>query len=220
MLPLLSLATTIAGGLFKVGREMFKDSDKSDTDSSSSSSSKSNAVTNAQAASLTDEQRMAALAMHGHQAGSFALHYQSQLAKQVDTNSDGVISKSELQQAVTSGGGSSAQADTLYKAMDKNGDGTVSTDEFKSGIPVPKNAAAQQIIAAIHAAREAQAAKTAQGATAPGGTPAIGAAGSVSATGSAGAATPSHAATPLRQIQPLNAGSVLASLAAQLPAKV
>ena len=39
MLPLLSLATTVAGGLFRIGREMLKDSgdDSGKSDSSSSS---------------------------------------------------------------------------------------------------------------------------------------------------------------------------------------
>lgn len=203
MLPLLSLATTIAGGLFRAGREMFKDSDKSAADSStSSSSSKSNVVSNAQAASLTEQQRMAMLAMHGQQAGSFALHYQSQIAKQVDSNGDGTISKSELRQAVTAGGGIGAQADKLYNAMDKNGDGTVSADEFKSSMPVPKTAAAQAILQAIHAAREAQAAKNAQ-------------TGGNTIAGMAGAST-AQAAIPLPQLRPVDAGQVLAGLAAKV----
>jgi len=210
-----SLVSGIAGGLFRAGREAYKEaSDKADAEKAAADA-KPNVVTNAQAATLTEQQRIAALAAHGHHGGSFALHYQSQLAKATDTDHDGTISRSELQTQVVAGGGTSAQADRLYQAMDKNQDGTVSADEFKASMPVPKNAARQQILQVLQAAHEAQAAKAAQ---AGGGEQAPGsgqAAGNVSPTAAASA----QAAARMRMAHPVDAGHVLASLAAQLPAQ-
>ncbi|HEX4330175.1 MAG TPA: EF-hand domain-containing protein [Burkholderiales bacterium] len=216
-----SLVSGIAGGLFRAGREAYKESSAKADAEKAAADAQPNVVTNAQAATLTEQQRMAALAAHGQHAGSFALHYQSQLAKATDTDHDGTISRGELQTQVVAGGGTSAQADRLYQAMDQNHDGTVSADEFKASMPVPKNAARAQILQVLQAAHEAQAAKASQTGSgaqatsttqAPGSTPA---AGNLSPTAAASA----QAAARMRMAHPVDASHFLASLAAQLPAQ-
>ncbi len=68
---------------------------------------------------------------------SFADVYQSQLLQSVDTGGSGTVTRGSLEQEVMSGGGTQAEADTLYKSMDEDGDGTVSDQEFKDSIPSP-----------------------------------------------------------------------------------
>jgi hypothetical protein len=70
---------------------------------------------------------------------SFADVYQSQLLQAVDPNGSGTVTEDSLEQQVTAGGGTKAEADTLYKAMDEDGDGKVSDQEFKDSIPSPFN---------------------------------------------------------------------------------
>jgi hypothetical protein len=215
-----SLVSGIAGGLFRAGREAYKESSAKADAEKAAADAKPNVVTNAQAATLTEQQRMAALAAHGQHAGSFALHYQSQLAKATDTDHDGTISRSELQTQVVAGGGTSAQADRLYQAMDKNHDGTVSADEFKTSMPVPKNAARAQILQVLKAAHDAQAAKSstgggAQAASTPQASGSTPAAGNISPTAAASA----QAAARMRMAHPVDTSHVLATLAAQLPAQ-
>jgi Ca2+-binding EF-hand superfamily protein len=52
------------------------------------------------------------------------------LFAQIDTNGDGSISKSELEQAVTKAGGSKEAADALYAKLDPNGTGSVSEQQL------------------------------------------------------------------------------------------
>jgi hypothetical protein len=54
-----------------------------------------------------------------------------------DQNGDGAISLSELEQQVVAGGGTNAQAISMYKAMDESGDGSVSAQEFEDSLPDP-----------------------------------------------------------------------------------
>jgi Ca2+-binding EF-hand superfamily protein len=56
------------------------------------------------------------------------------LFSQIDTNGDGSISQSELEQAVTAAGGSKAGADALYAKLDPNGTGSVSEQQFAQGL--------------------------------------------------------------------------------------
>jgi Ca2+-binding EF-hand superfamily protein len=215
-----SLVSGIASGLFRAGRDAYNEASEKSAQAKAAADALPNAVTNTQGQSLQEKQRLAALAAQGKPTGSFAQHYQSQLAKSVDTDGDGKISKSELEKQVVAGGGTSAQAGTLYQAMDKNKDGTVSADELKDSIPVPKTAMAEHILHMLQAAREAQAAKGPQssGASPAGsaGAPAIG--GSAS-TGAGNTQAGAQAAARVRMPHPADAGHVLAALAAQLPAR-
>jgi hypothetical protein len=68
---------------------------------------------------------------------SFSSLYKNEVLAATDQNSDGQISASELEQQVVAGGGTNAQADSLYKAMDENGDGSVSAQEFADSLPNP-----------------------------------------------------------------------------------
>jgi Ca2+-binding EF-hand superfamily protein len=56
------------------------------------------------------------------------------LFSQIDSNRDGLISKSEFENALGAGGTNLAQADDVFSKMDKNGDGSVSLDELKSAL--------------------------------------------------------------------------------------
>ncbi|NVO17763.1 MAG: EF-hand domain-containing protein [Rhodoplanes sp.] len=52
----------------------------------------------------------------------------------VDTDSDGSISKSELETFATDNGSSTSEADSLLKSLDQDGDGAVSTDELAKSL--------------------------------------------------------------------------------------
>lgn len=56
------------------------------------------------------------------------------LFSQIDSNGDGSISQSELEQAVTNAGGTKAAADALYAKLDPNGTGSVSEQQFAQGL--------------------------------------------------------------------------------------
>jgi len=210
-----SIVMGVAGGLFRAGREAYNEASEKSAKAKADAAALPNAVTDAQGQSVQEQQRLAALAAQGKPTGSFAQHYQSQLAKSVDTDGDGKISKSELEKQVLAGGGTSAQAGTLYQALDKNKDGSVSVDELKDSIPVPKTAMADHILHMLQAAREAQAAKGTQLAGA--GQPGASDTAAIASTSAASAGT--QAAARVRMPHPVDAGHMLAALAAQLPAQ-
>jgi hypothetical protein len=56
------------------------------------------------------------------------------LFSQLDTNSDGQVSKSEFENALGAGGTNLAQADDVFSKLDKNGDDSVSLDELTSAL--------------------------------------------------------------------------------------
>ncbi len=56
------------------------------------------------------------------------------LFSQIDSNGDGSISQSELEQAITAAGGTKAGADALYAKLDPNGTGSVSEQQFAQGL--------------------------------------------------------------------------------------
>ena len=56
------------------------------------------------------------------------------LFSQIDSNGDGSISQSELEQAVTNAGGTKAAADAFYAKLDPNGTGSVSEQQFAQGL--------------------------------------------------------------------------------------
>lgn len=63
--------------------------------------------------------------------------YQQNLFNQIDTNGDGSISKTELEQAVTADGGTTQAADALYAQLDPNNTGSVSEQQFAQAFPGP-----------------------------------------------------------------------------------
>jgi Ca2+-binding EF-hand superfamily protein len=56
------------------------------------------------------------------------------LFSQIDTNGDGTITQSELEQAVTAAGGTTQAADALYAQLDPNNTGSVSEQQFAQGL--------------------------------------------------------------------------------------
>jgi Ca2+-binding EF-hand superfamily protein len=56
------------------------------------------------------------------------------LFAQIDSNGDGSITQSELEQAVTNAGGSKDAADALYAKLDPNGTGSVSEQQFAQAL--------------------------------------------------------------------------------------
>jgi Ca2+-binding EF-hand superfamily protein len=56
------------------------------------------------------------------------------LFSQIDGNGDGSISKSELEQAVTTAGGSTQAADALYAKLDPNNTGSVNVQQLTQGL--------------------------------------------------------------------------------------
>jgi hypothetical protein len=73
------------------------------------------------------------------------------LFNEIDTNGVGSITKSELEQAVTSAGGTSAAADALYAQLDPNNTGSVSEQQFAQFLqpPSPTGTTAQDAILAL-----------------------------------------------------------------------
>jgi Ca2+-binding EF-hand superfamily protein len=56
------------------------------------------------------------------------------LFNRIDSSGDGSITKSELENAVTTGGGTTASADALYAELDPNGTGSVSESQFANTV--------------------------------------------------------------------------------------
>jgi Ca2+-binding EF-hand superfamily protein len=71
-------------------------------------------------------------------AGNSPTQIAQNIFSQIDSNGDGTITQSELEQAVTAAGGSSkAGADALYAKLDPNGTGSVSEQQFISALQPP-----------------------------------------------------------------------------------
>jgi len=73
------------------------------------------------------------------------------LFSQIDTSGSGSITKAQLEQAVTSAGGTSAAADALYAQLDPNNTGSVSEQQFAQFLqpPSPTGTTAQDAILAL-----------------------------------------------------------------------
>jgi Ca2+-binding EF-hand superfamily protein len=84
-------------------------------------------------------------------SGSFAEKFRTRLAKEADSNGDGLISRDELAQQLTKGGASAAAIDQKFQAMDKNGDGKVSVDELKNANALPVSPVVQHVLQMIDA---------------------------------------------------------------------
>jgi Ca2+-binding EF-hand superfamily protein len=73
------------------------------------------------------------------------------LFSQIDTSGSGSITKSELETAVTSAGGTATAADALYAQLDPNNTGSVSEQQFAQALqpPSPTGATAQDAVMAL-----------------------------------------------------------------------
>jgi Ca2+-binding EF-hand superfamily protein len=91
-----------------------------------------------------------AAASSGAAAGSPAQLAQT-LFSQIDTNGDGSITQSELEQAVTAAGGTTQAADALYAQLDPNNTGSVSEQTFAQSLqpPSPSGNTAQDALASL-----------------------------------------------------------------------
>jgi Ca2+-binding EF-hand superfamily protein len=63
--------------------------------------------------------------------------FQQNLFNKIDSNGDGSITQSELEQAVTTAGGTTKAADALYSQLDPNKIGSVSAQQFSQNLPPP-----------------------------------------------------------------------------------
>jgi Ca2+-binding EF-hand superfamily protein len=73
---------------------------------------------------------------------------QQQLFSKIDANSDGTITQSELDQAVTSAGGTTAAANALFGDLDPDDTGSVSEQQFTQNLPMFSPEMGGQLIAA------------------------------------------------------------------------
>jgi len=73
------------------------------------------------------------------------------LFSQIDTSGSGSITKSELETALTSAGGTTAAADALYAQLDPNNTGSVSEQQFAQALqpPSPTGTTAQDAVMAL-----------------------------------------------------------------------
>jgi Ca2+-binding EF-hand superfamily protein len=76
----------------------------------------------------------------GGGAGNSPTQIAQNMFAQTDSNGDGAITQSELEQAVTNAGGSKAGADALYAKLDPNGTGSVSQQQFIDTLQPPSAA--------------------------------------------------------------------------------
>ena len=140
MSPLFSIASSVAGGIFKALRN------SGDADSASIEPS----------VKLTGfHPGSAGNVGIGAAEGSFAARFRTHMAKITDADGDGAISHDELARQLARGGASATEADRQYQAMDKNGDGQVSVDEFKDATAVPASPLVRHVLNMIEARRAA-----------------------------------------------------------------
>jgi len=70
-------------------------------------------------------------------AGTSPAQFAQNLFAQIDSNGDGSISKTELEQAVTAAGGTTQAADALYAQLDPDNTGSVSEQQFADALQPP-----------------------------------------------------------------------------------
>jgi len=73
----------------------------------------------------------------GGGAGNSPTQIAQNMFSQTDTNGDGAITQSELEQAVGAAGGGKAGADALFAKLDPNGTGNVSNQQFMDTLQPP-----------------------------------------------------------------------------------
>jgi Ca2+-binding EF-hand superfamily protein len=72
---------------------------------------------------------------YGGFASSAIKQFQQNLFSQIDLNGDGLVSKSELEQAVTQAGGGTQAADALYSVLDPNNSGGFGEQQLAQVLP-------------------------------------------------------------------------------------
>jgi hypothetical protein len=70
-------------------------------------------------------------------AGSSPLQIAQTMFSQIDSNDDGSISKTEVEQAVTAAGGTAQGADALFAQLDPGNTGSVSQPQFIQALRPP-----------------------------------------------------------------------------------
>ena len=129
----LDQAVTAAGGTTASANALFSDLDPDDTDSVSEQQFVQNlpAFSPEMGGQLIAAQEQNS----GDSSGSDpASAFANQLFSQI-TNGGSTLTQSELEQAVTSAGGTTASADALYAQLDPNNTGSVSEQQFAANLP-------------------------------------------------------------------------------------
>jgi Ca2+-binding EF-hand superfamily protein len=88
----------------------------------------------------------------GGGAGNSPTQIAQNMFTQTDSNGDGAITQSELEQSVTAAGGDKAGADALFAKLDPNGTGSVSEQQFINALQPPSasgNTAQDALLALI-----------------------------------------------------------------------
>jgi Ca2+-binding EF-hand superfamily protein len=87
----------------------------------------------------------------GGGAANSPLQIAQNIFSKIDSNGDGAITQSELEQAVTAAGGGKAGADALFAKLDPNGTGRVSEQQFIDTLqpPSPSGNTAQDALLAL-----------------------------------------------------------------------
>lgn len=131
----LESAVTSAGGTTAAADALYADLDPNDTGSVSESQFTSTIQ------SLLDPQMGASLiaAQESAQSGASGGDFISQLFSQLDGNGDGTLTQAELEQAVTSNGGTQASADALWAQLDPSGASSIDEQQFAANLPTPGN---------------------------------------------------------------------------------
>jgi Ca2+-binding EF-hand superfamily protein len=75
----------------------------------------------------------------GDTAGTSPTQVAQNIFSQIDSNGDGSISQTEVEQAVTSAGGTTQGADALYSQLDPSKTGSVSEQQFLSALQPPSS---------------------------------------------------------------------------------
>jgi len=81
---------------------------------------------------------VSSISSSGSSSLSLLQQWQQKIFSSIDSNSDGSVTKSELETAVTKAGGTTEEADALYSKLDPDNIGSVSESQFSANMPVPR----------------------------------------------------------------------------------
>jgi Ca2+-binding EF-hand superfamily protein len=104
--------------------------------------------------SSADDALTALFQTDGGGAGNSPTQIAQNIFSSIDANGDGSITQTELEQAVTKAGGTTAGADALYAQLDQSGTGSVSQQQFLSALQPPSstgNTATDALLALFNA---------------------------------------------------------------------